>query len=61
MFIQKTPYPTTDGIVEIYNSTNKFLGIVLIKRKYHPLRLALPGKFVKIEEKVEDTCKREMK
>ena len=60
-FTPKTPYLTTDGIVEIYNSSNEFLGIVLIKRKYPPLGLALPGGFVEIEEKVEDACVREMK
>jgi len=31
---------------------------VLIKRKYPPLGLALPGGFVDIGEKVEDACKR---
>ena len=60
-FTPKTPYLTTDGIVEIYNSLNEFLGIVLIKRKYPPLGLALPGGFVEIGEKVEDACVREMK
>ena len=60
-FTQKTPYLTTDGIVEIYNSFNEFLGIVLIKRKYPPLSLALQGGFMEIGEKVEDACKREMK
>ncbi|MFT7005395.1 MAG: hypothetical protein ACJAWW_002769 [Sulfurimonas sp.] len=29
----KTPYLTTDGIVEIYNSSEEFIGIVLIQRK----------------------------
>ena len=60
-FTPKTPYLATDGIVEIYNSSNEFQGIVLIKRKYPPLGLALPGGFVEIEEKVEDACVREMK
>jgi len=60
-FTPKTPYLTTDGIVEIYNSSNEFQGIVLIKRKYPPLGLALPGGFVEIGEKVEDACIREMK
>ncbi len=60
-FTPKTPYLTTDGIVEIYNDAQQLLGIVLIKRKYSPLGLALPGGFVEIGEKVEDACVREMK
>jgi len=60
-FTPKTPYLTTDGIIEIYNSSEELLGIVLIKRKYPPLGLALPGGFVEIGEKVEDACRREMK
>ena len=60
-FTPKTPYLTTDGIVEIYDDSQSFLGIVLIKRKYPPLGLALPGGFVDIGEKVEDACVREMK
>ena len=60
-FRPKTPYLTTDGIVEIYNSSEELLGIVSIKRKYPPLGLALPGGFVEIGEKVEDACVREMK
>jgi len=55
----QTPYLTTDGIVEIYKQ-EKFLGIVLIKRKNPPLGFALPGGFVDRGEKVEDALKREM-
>ena len=44
-FTPKTPYLTTDAIVEIYKD-NDFKGIVLIKRKNTPLGLALPGGFV---------------
>jgi len=57
----KTPYLTSDGIVEIYNASEKFLGIVLIQRKNTPLGLALPGGFVDVGESVEDAVVREMK
>jgi len=60
-FTPKTPYLTTDGIVEIYNGSEELQGIVLIQRKYPPLGLALPGGFVEVGEKVEDACIREMK
>ena len=57
----KTPYLTTDGIVEIYNDSEKFLGIVLIQRKNIPIGLALPGGFVDVGESVENAVVREMK
>jgi len=57
----KTPYLTTDGIVEIYDLSEKFLGLVLIQRKNTPLGLALPGGFVDVGESVEDAVVREMK
>ena len=57
----KTPYLTTDGIVEIYNASEKLLGVVLIQRKNTPLGLALPGGFVDVGESVEDSVVREMK
>lgn len=60
-FIPKTPYLTTDGIVEIYDTSENFLGIVLIQRKNTPLGLALPGGFVDVGESVEDAVVREMK
>lgn len=59
-FTPKTPFLTSDAIVEIYIK-NIFKGIVLIKRKNPPFGLALPGGFVDIGEKVEDACIREMK
>jgi len=57
----KTPYLTSDGIVEIYNDSQKLLGIVLIQRKNTPLGLALPGGFVDVGESVEHAVVREMK
>lgn len=59
-FTPKTPYLTTDAIVEVYIQ-EKFKGIVLIKRKNPPLGMAMPGGFVDVGEKVEDACIREMK
>lgn len=60
-FSPKTPYLTTDGIVEVYCNDDELLGIVLIQRKYPPLGLALPGGFVEVGETVENACIREMK
>ncbi len=61
MFTPKTPYLTTDGIVEIYDNEENFLGITLISRKNAPLGLALPGGFVDVGESVESAVVREMK
>ncbi|MEA1955388.1 MAG: NUDIX hydrolase [Campylobacterota bacterium] len=60
-FKPKTPYLTTDGIVEIYDKDENFQGIVLIQRKNEPLGLAIAGGFVDVGESVEDAVVREMK
>lgn len=57
----KTPYVTTDGIIELYDAEERFRGIVLIERKNPPHGLALPGGFVDVGESCEDACRREMK
>jgi 8-oxo-dGTP diphosphatase len=59
-FKPKTPYLTTDGIIELYEG-DTFKGIVLIERKNDPKGLALPGGFVDVGECVEDALRREMK
>lgn len=57
----QTPFLAVDGIVEIYNETGGFEGIVLIERLNTPKGLALPGGFVDIGETVESAVIREMK
>ena len=58
-FTPKTPYLTTDGIIELYKE-DTFKGIVLIERKNEPKGLALPGGFVDVGESVENALIREM-
>ncbi len=59
-FKPETPYLAVDGIVNLQGDDGKFLGIVLIERKYPPLGLALPGGFVEVGESVERAVLREM-
>ena len=57
----KTPYLAADGIIEVFNEDNIFLGIVLIERKNEPKGLAIPGGFVDVGESTENAVIREMK
>ncbi|MEA3373341.1 MAG: NUDIX hydrolase [Campylobacterota bacterium] len=57
----KTPYLTVDGIIELYDNSETFQGIVLIERKNPPHGWAIPGGFVDIGERVEEAVVREMK
>jgi 8-oxo-dGTP diphosphatase len=61
MFNPKTPLLAVDGIINIQDDNGKFIGIVLIERKYPPTGLALPGGFVEVGETVERALIREMK
>ena len=61
MFKVETPLLAVDGIINVQDENGKFIGIVLIERKYPPIGLALPGGFVEIGETVEKAVIREMK
>ena len=61
MFKVETPLLAVDGIINVQDKNGKFIGIVLIERKYPPIGLALPGGFVEIGETVEKAVIREMK
>jgi len=59
-FTPKTPYLTTDGIIELFEGET-FRGIVLIERKFPPVGTALPGGFVNVGERIEQALIREMR
>ncbi len=61
MFKPETPFLAVDGIVNLQDEKGKWLGIVLIERRYPPKGLALPGGFVEVGETVEEAVIREMK
>ncbi len=61
MFKVETPLLAVDGIINVQDENGKFIGIVLIERKYPPIGLALPGGFVEVGETVERAVIREMK
>ncbi len=60
-FEPKTPFVAVDGIIELYDESHNFKGIVFISRKNPPLGIALPGGFVDIGESCESALVREMK
>ena len=61
MFKVETPLLAVDGIINVQDENGKFIGIVLIERKYPPIGIALPGGFVEVGETVERAVIREMK
>ncbi len=56
----KTPYLAVDVIVRLWEG-ERLKGIVLIERKNPPIGLAIPGGFVEVGERVEETAVREIK
>ncbi|MCH9633398.1 MAG: hypothetical protein S4CHLAM7_01230 [Chlamydiae bacterium] len=56
----KPPILTTTAIIEVYNESNNFEGIVLIERGKAPWGKAIPGGKVEYGETVEAAVRREM-
>ena len=55
---RKRPVLTVDAIIKYYK-VKKFLGIVLVERKYPPYGWSLPGGIVEYGETLENAVKRE--
>lgn len=56
----QTPLLAVDGIINLFDPSGNYLGIILIERKNPPHGLALPGGFVDVGECCEDALVREM-
>ncbi len=60
-YIQKKPYMSAAGIIEMYDTDETFLGIVLVEKQNAPMGLVLPWGFVDIGENFDPAVVREMK
>ncbi|MEN3046930.1 MAG: NUDIX hydrolase [Candidatus Hydrothermales bacterium] len=56
----RTPFLTVDGILEVYDESDNFVGIVIVERRNPPLGYALPGGFVNYGESPEKAVLREI-
>jgi ADP-ribose pyrophosphatase YjhB (NUDIX family) len=56
----KYPFPTVDAVIKLFDG-KKFLGIVLVERKFPPFGWAFPGGFVEQGESLEKAVVREAK
>lgn len=54
----KYPFPVVDAVISYYEN-EKFLGIVLVERKFPPFGWAFPGGFVEHNETLEKAVARE--
>lgn len=56
----KYPFPAVDAVIQ-YRENGKFVGIVLVERRFPPLGWAFPGGFVEQGETLEKAVVREAK